>query len=426
MKQLPKIARERLAAQELRASSRESATDAAPHLDANLVAAFIEQALGPAERTRILDHLTKCSECRAEVRLVQSIAAPDSRAAQTAPAAGHLEQSWWRWMLRWEAASGGAAAALAIVAFWVSARPVHTPRPGAQPIIARNAGASPVAPAISKSAGDELRSSSGARSAQSLMRLQAAKPTPEKKALSNGALNASLNNDVARANQIRAGRAVIDTTRPPGTAAPAPAPRGSALSAFVAPPAPTASAAAISSKVAAVPAPPTGTAVATKASQSPYEPPTIYLEAGTVNSTPANASQTVPLRRMTAVRAASVRALQPDGRWAASDEAGPGIVEKSLDGGRTWQIVTVAAGVQLRAVFALGQDIWAGGAAGSLFHSGDGGQHWSAIGVSNGSTTLSSDIVEIQFADAVHGSVRASNGERWITSDGGQHWQQVK
>jgi photosystem II stability/assembly factor-like uncharacterized protein len=129
---------------------------------------------------------------------------------------------------------------------------------------------------------------------------------------------------------------------------------------------------------------------------------------------------------MTAVRAASVRALQPDARWAASDEAGPGIVEKSLDGGRTWQIVTVAAGVQLRAVFALGQDIWAGGAAGSLFHSGDGGQHWSAIGVSNGSATLSSDIVEIQFADAVHGSVRASNGERWITSDGGQHWQQVK
>jgi photosystem II stability/assembly factor-like uncharacterized protein len=125
------------------------------------------------------------------------------------------------------------------------------------------------------------------------------------------------------------------------------------------------------------------------------------------------------------VHPAAVSAVRGAVRWAASAAAGPGTIEKSLDGGRTWQSVMVATGVQFRAVFALEQDVWAGGAGGSLFHSSDGGQQWSAVGVSSGGSTLTNDIVAIQFADPAHGSVTASNGERWITADGGRHWQKA-
>ncbi|MGA2423773.1 MAG: YCF48-related protein, partial [Terriglobales bacterium] len=69
-----------------------------------------------------------------------------------------------------------------------------------------------------------------------------------------------------------------------------------------------------------------------------------------------------------------------------------------------------------------GNDIWAGGQGGTLFHSADGGLTWSRVQPSMGSLTLTSDITSIAATDASVIEVSTSTSERWTTLDGGKSW----
>jgi Photosynthesis system II assembly factor YCF48/Putative zinc-finger len=107
-------------------------------------------------------------------------------------------------------------------------------------------------------------------------------------------------------------------------------------------------------------------------------------------------------------------------RWSLSWD---GILQRSLDSGRTWQTVPVATHLILRALAANGLDIWVGGKAGALFHSSDAGQHWAQVlPIANGQAFVG-DIVGVEFSDGLHGKLTSSNREIWITSDAGQTWQ---
>ncbi len=75
-----------------------------------------------------------------------------------------------------------------------------------------------------------------------------------------------------------------------------------------------------------------------------------------------------------------------------------------------------------RAVSAVGDDIWAGGAGGALFHSSNGGQSWTRVVPHSDSITLSSDIVRVEFSGLSRGVVTAASGETWLTTDGGLTW----
>ena len=79
--------------------------------------------------------------------------------------------------------------------------------------------------------------------------------------------------------------------------------------------------------------------------------------------------------------------------------------------------------VTFRAVATVGNDVWGGGAGGMLFHSADGGEHWSRVPVQANGRASSGDIVRIEFTDTHDGVITTTTGETWTTSDSGATWR---
>ena len=81
------------------------------------------------------------------------------------------------------------------------------------------------------------------------------------------------------------------------------------------------------------------------------------------------------------------------------------------------------ASPMFRAVAAAGLEVWAGGSGSMLYHSLDGGEHWTRVLPSADGVALKGDITSLEFPDPQHGTVSTSNSELWTTSDGGQSWR---
>jgi hypothetical protein len=76
-----------------------------------------------------------------------------------------------------------------------------------------------------------------------------------------------------------------------------------------------------------------------------------------------------------------------------------------------------------RAISAAGLEVWAGGSAGVLYHSANGGDQWTRVVPSAAGIVLTGDIVTIAFSDPRHGQITTSTQELWTTADAGQTWQ---
>src|SRR5947207_1572771 len=100
-----------------------------------------------------------------------------------------------------------------------------------------------------------------------------------------------------------------------------------------------------------------------------------------------------------------------------------GMLQRSLDSGRSWEIVPVGSTSGFRAIFSADSDVWVGGKAGALYHSSDSGQTWKQVAPSSKGERLAADISHIEFSDPANGSISAVNGVTWLTSDGGQSWR---
>ena len=126
-----------------------------------------------------------------------------------------------------------------------------------------------------------------------------------------------------------------------------------------------------------------------------------------------------PLAASTTTSNALVPSL-PTADWTIS---AAGKVQRSRDGRKSWEELDVDRNVVFRVVFAVGPDVWLGGSKGALYHSTDGGQHWTRVNIATGSTTVADDVIHIEFKDAQHGTVGTAAGDSLTTTDAGQHWQ---
>lgn len=103
--------------------------------------------------------------------------------------------------------------------------------------------------------------------------------------------------------------------------------------------------------------------------------------------------------------------------WRLSGD--PGTLQKSTDGGMTWQTVRLKEDIPLYALSITGPDIWVGGADATLLHSADGGVHWNKVPVTNEDF----EITQIESRDRYTLRLTTRSGEHWITTDSGLHWR---
>jgi hypothetical protein len=98
-----------------------------------------------------------------------------------------------------------------------------------------------------------------------------------------------------------------------------------------------------------------------------------------------------------------------------------GQLERSLAPNQ-WTRALADQPITFRAVGVMGSEVWAGGNGGALFHSSDGGEHWTKVSLPANSNVGPGAIVSIHFDDPQHGVIASDAGTRWTTTDGGVTW----
>lgn len=100
-----------------------------------------------------------------------------------------------------------------------------------------------------------------------------------------------------------------------------------------------------------------------------------------------------------------------------------GKLQHSTDNGKTWQEVNLPTEASLRAFWSLGNNVWAGGTQGSLFHVTDAGKNSVQIPIKMDDGNVSQTVVAITFSDEMHGIITLENGQILQTADGGKTWE---
>ncbi|MFI5117914.1 MAG: YCF48-related protein [Terriglobales bacterium] len=382
-----------------KALARQAVADVHPSPD--VLTSFMERTLAPGESEVVTHHLAQCAQCR-EIVFLASNAAQDEdevrderklvavgRAAAMPifAASSRLAASRRRWTIRtrW-AVSVAAAVVLVSTALVLQFRHATSGDQTAPVKVASNRPV-PASPQAQQSAAAPSSQEAAAKAPVPEMLAKAApRPTPAAPA-----------------------KKVPEATTPARDA-------GDAF-----PSAPTAQPAA---RAAASPAT-AGAAVAVGGASSAVvpevRPQSSYAESGSAQKSETAQSlqlqQRAPLtfgKSGTAMKAVS--AVQPQWRIRPN-----GHLERSMAADQ-WTRALDDQPVIFHAVAVMGSDVWAGGNDGALFHSSDGGEHWSKVSLAANSNVETGAIVSIRFDDPQHGVVASDSGTRWATTDGGITW----
>ena len=377
MENMPKMVAARLA---------RKAPEPSAHPDANLLAAFAERTLLERERAAVIAHLVECADCRECVAWACATAEPEMPVAAGQSAGpglgGWLRQ--WRWIVSSTAACCVVATAL-----------LHYSQPPAREVsegVLSNAGGPQIV--------DALKNQPPAPVPLTLARKNSVEARRSKKTQLPVLMAAK--KDVALQD-------VLTQPQPPAeTALTVPHSEPSRADAV--------SSLAETERAASVPRAPAPSPNAAKRFSG--QAALAGRAQGFVTQLRAGEPAKLSLRPV----ATSARLL-----WsinASPDTSGRsrGIVQRSMDGGQSWQAVPLSERTSFRAVAAVGPDVWAGGSEGTLFHSPDGGAHWEERKIAGENTSISGDIVKIDARDPNQVTVTAASGEVWTSLDNGRHW----
>jgi hypothetical protein len=418
---VPKIVYDRLQAAGQSAQGR-------VHPDADVLTAFAEQALSVTEREGILGHLALCLDCREVVALALPPAGADvqitdvthgvyttpSRSGAPAP---HKFQ-FARPNLRWAALAAGVAVVASVLLVYPgklnlallpsATRQIPPPVSGTQiasssmdqaPVLAKTEAPQPKTE-LQPSKDKDLKAReaiTGPPQAVSGMQL-ATNQKPSVRADKLPKLPVTGGAMFDSASPSRAANETVEVSAAASEPSPAPSPEGTLMARNEAP--------AIEKAKPALQG--------------------IETESGQLQQTPAAAAGSLRLQArnmMTAAKASRVdHTLAPNVVWIIT----AGVLQRSLDSGATWQNA-LHAEHPLLCYANHGEDVWAGGRAGTLFHSADSGVTWVQVEASINSKRLTSDVTHIDLTH-VDGTTAAeivlvtTNHEIWSSLDDGKSW----
>jgi hypothetical protein len=442
MTEVPKIVHHRLRAQ---------AESVPAHPDADLLAAFAEQALSASERESVLGHLALCGDCREVVALalpaLDAVVAPGVTEAAAvratvsrteSPKPRKLIFSWQNlaWPnLRWAALAAGIAVAASVLVLHPGKQNVAK-SPSAAPQVSTSVPPASPAP-VAESPANQPATLARNDAPKLKSELQSSKPSAGKApapAVGAGsgmmladARTTKKKDEGTRDNRPAAPAAADRALNTPVTHTTSEADEASGASAAAAP-APAAEASSMARNedtlMARNEAPASETRVM-KAKPAPLavEANTIETkerqktQAATVGGLPAKQSGNVAYAAKMASPAAQMPVRKLNATWAIV----AGALQKSIDNGRTWQSA-VHADHPLLCYATNDQEVWTGGQAGTIFHSSDGGATWAQVQPSVKSRTLTSDVTHIELHGAGQIALSTANGETWSSADDGKVW----
>lgn len=360
--------------QELARSQRVPA-DFEAHPDADLLAAFAEDTLLPAERRDVLAHLAVCGECR-EVLSVAMAARPDgAEEASVQSIPRPVRAPLWNW-LPWVATAAGIAAISSILLFHPEKRlsPATTSTSNTKPAPDQRA---------------EIPAEAPQQAAVSLppeAKAHHEKPTPPSVEPPRVA-RTQPTNDVAKNQASEQSESELALNHADA--------RSSALAAASQP---------IAGATAANAASPSAT-LQVAPTQNAMLPETMNAEPGAALGGP-----------VATARAFSGVSVRP--QWRINEA---GQVERSFGNG-VWNEVLDAGTSKLRVVSVLRGSVWAGGDKLRLYRSTDNGVTWSAVQLPPKGDAANA-IAHVRFETPLDGKIDATDGSSWVTTDGGITWK---
>ena len=137
-----------------------------------------------------------------------------------------------------------------------------------------------------------------------------------------------------------------------------------------------------------------------------------------VASLQAEVTPKAKTRNFAAQAAAPLAMQKQSANWTIAG----GVLQRSLDGGHTWQMAARTEHALL-CYASRGQEVWAGGQAGTLLHSVDNGATWSAVAVSFGGQRLSSDVTRVDVRGPAEIVLSTDAHETLSSTDDGKTWE---
>ena len=433
-------------------SRLQASVPARAHPDADLLTAFTEQRLSAPEREGMLDHLALCGDCREVIALalpapdiVASPVANETEAARARAGAPEPHRRRFAWpSLPWAALAAGVAVAAAVLL-------VHPGKLNQAMLTSANR---QVAATVPPAPGPQIASSSTMDQSEALAKRVAetseaktgdARPKAELRSSKKFETEQVVKLPFQAASGILvADNKLADNKKDSGPADKLPS-------------APSAGARAVDASTSrgaseTVEVSAGAVALATEAStendlMARNETPAIEkakpalqgLEAQGVGAQAVGGNErqktetaVVPgpakLQARNVMSAAKLTssaspALAPNVTWTITG----GVLQRSADSGQSWQNA-VRADHPLLCYASHDDAVWAGGQAGTLFHSADSGITWVEVQPSIKGQALTSDITHIHVRSRDVRSpaeieISTSNNELWSSADGGRTWE---